>query len=431
MSTDFHLRVQQVLERALSATPARREALIRECCAGDARLLDEALAMLPHYMDAPRREPQALNWRPPATTTLWRMRREAHSAAIAETEPRPPFSLDQYTVVSYLGAGGMGVVYRAVQPVLDREVAIKILRCRLRTTEDHRRFAFEGEVLRQLQHPGIARFKHSGIARLRPQVPGTRVLDQRPYFVMEYVRGEPLTWFAEAHRLDLAARLDLLLNVCDAVEYAHYRGIVHCDLKPDNILVDADGYPKVVDFGIARFTEWQRTSSGVGDTLGGTRAYASPEQILGRADDIGPVSDVFALGLITHELLAGRLPVRRGYSVEPDLRGLITPATFSPADTRIVEYYLRQILAAALRQGQGPPLQTAGELGAALQRLRRELDAPSPSASLGALCREPLKALSRFLGSPLQGPLQAILRTRIRRQAEAASPPPPDKRERT
>ncbi len=418
------MRVQSVLDQALAQKPAVRDAALRAACRGDERLLSEALALLPFYTEAgdcePPRSPVA-GLQFPATTTLLTLRREAQQSAAAETLPSPPFLIDQYLALNCLGAGGMGVVYRAAQAMTGCEVAIKIMRRRLRNTEERQQFAFEGEVLRQFQHPGIARFRHSGIATLHPRVNGQRVVDERPYFVMEYVHGMPVTWYANRARLDVLERLELLERVCEAIEYAHYRGIVHCDLKPDNILVDAAGQPKVVDFGIARFTTWHHTDGSVRERVAGTRAYASPEQVLGQIKEIGPPSDVYALGLITHELLTGRRPRRSGFDIEIDLRGLRAPRELPTNDARLLAYYLRDVLATSLRQTSGRSYRTAGEFGAALAAVRNGAAAACRRGFLDTLRREPLKMVMKAFTSPLERPLQAIVRARIQRSADIAA----------
>ncbi len=407
MATDFHLRVQRVLEQAAVAAPAEREQVLRRACADDAALLREALALLPHYVAAAGYEPpRPAGWSRclPGGTTLSRLREESGGAEAGEPEPQPPFTIEQYTACEVLGRGGMGVVYKAVQPVADRVVAIKLLRRSLLAGGDWRRFTFECELLRQLRHPGIARFSHSGVTQLRVPRDDGYDLEERPYFVMEYVAGQPLTRFAAARQLDVRQRLALLLGVCEAVEYAHDRGIVHCDLKPDNILVLDDGAPKILDFGVARLLAFE-TATGGGAAIAGTLPYSSPEQLLGRLEEIAPATDVYALGLIACELLTGRRPARTGWRVLVELREVcVEPALPAdhPANARF-RFYLRRILATALRQNPGRRYSSAGKLGADLERL---LDR---SWHRGG-SRRGLRAGD---ASPLRGALSAVLRKRI------------------
>jgi serine/threonine-protein kinase len=415
MATDFHVRVQRVLERAARAAPGAREEVLRRACAGSPALLREALSLLPHYLAAGGFEPpRPGGWLRclPGTTTLGRIRTEADDAEVAEDEPQPPFTLEQYTVVQVLGRGGMGVVYKAVQPVVGRAVAIKLLRRRLGSDADRRRFALEGEVLRQLRHPGIARFSHSGVTRLPPRRPGAGECEERPYFVMEYVAGEPLTRFAAARQLDTRQRLALLIRICEAAEYAHDRGIVHCDLKPDNILVKESGAPKILDFGVARLLAFEATPTDGARAITGTLPYASPEQLQGRVEQIAPATDVYALGLTAYELFTGSRPRRQGWRVPVELPDVcIEPGwPLEHACNAQFRFYLQRILTTALRQTSGRAYSSAGKLGADLERLL---------ARFGRRLRGGLRARPADKrdgagdASPLRRALSAVLRKRI------------------
>lgn len=412
MSTDFHRHVQRALERAAAAPPARRDETLRAACGEDTRLLREARALLPHYLAACANEPRCptvLGSSLPGTTTLARLRADGCAATRDVAEPRPPFLLDQYTVAQVVGRGGMGVVYRAFEPLRGRTVAIKLLRPRLDSADHQYYFAMECEILRQLRHPGIARFSHSGVAAVRPHVAGGPSA-ARPYFVMEYVHGRPLTWFAAARRLTTPLLIDLLLQVCEAINYAHERGVVHCDLKPDNILVDSEGRPRIVDFGIARLCA-DGGGVSVAEAIGGTRGYASPEQVLGRIEQIGPSSDVYSLGIIAHELLAGARPRRRGWTFELDLSGVSWRTGVSQVTQRIFAFRLRQALSAALRQPGAPRLASAGEFAAAIRRAVDETVATDRGEN-GPM-RKLFNAV-QAVASPLHGPLRAVLHSRIR-----------------
>ena len=138
----------------------------------------------------------------------------------------------------------------------------------------------------------------------------------QPYFAMELIRGQPLPEYAEAHQLNTRQRLELMAKVCDAVEHAHQRGVIHRDLKPGNILVDETGQPKILDFGVARVTDSDAQLTRQTDLgqLVGTLAYMSPEQVLGDPLELDTRSDVYALGVILYELLAGKLP----YNIRPE-----------------------------------------------------------------------------------------------------------------
>lgn len=213
--------------------------------------------------------------------------------------PSPlPRQIAGYEILRLLGEGGMGRVYLAREAHPPREVALKLVRGL--DGEALARFRREVELLAPLEHPGIARLYAAGEADFG----GVRL----PWLALEYVQGSDLLAYAGEHDLDLPARLRLLIAVCRAVHYAHGRGVVHRDLKPGNVLVGADGQPRVLDFGIARL----RGEGGAGMTqLGqvlGTVPYMSPEQLAGDARAVDVRSDVYALGVIAYELIAGRHP---------------------------------------------------------------------------------------------------------------------------
>ncbi len=207
-----------------------------------------------------------------------------------------------YRILAVLGEGGMGTVYRAEQPSLRREVALKLMQAGLQSEAARRRFAYEAETLARLVHPDIAQVHAAGVW----EGPGCDV----PYFAMELVRdGLPIDRFAQQRSLDRRAIATLMQQVCRAVQFGHQRGVLHRDLKPANVLVDPEGRPKVIDFGIAcavgdrSSMESGRTAPGV---LLGTLQYMSPEQCVAGERDVDVRSDVHALGLILYELLAQR-----------------------------------------------------------------------------------------------------------------------------
>ncbi len=232
----------------------------------------------------------------------------ATGAALAPAVPlgeplEMPERIGRYRVLRRLGTGGMGTVFAAEQENPRRAVALKVLQASLLSPSMLRRFEYESEVLAQLSHPGIAHVYEAGTT----EIGGLRL----PYFAMELVDGEPITHYADAERLDVRARLELVARVADAVEHAHRMGVIHRDLKPANVLIDASGQPKILDFGIARAVQsadggaTQHTQSGL---VVGTLAYMSPEQASGDPRALDTRSDVYALGVIAYELLTRRLP---------------------------------------------------------------------------------------------------------------------------
>lgn len=226
-----------------------------------------------------------------------------HLASQAATALTGGFkNVGTYRILRLTGRGGMGTVYEAQQESPKHIVALKVIRADLGGLESVGRFVREVEILGRLQHPGIANIYDAGIADggAGPQ----------RYLAMEFVQGKDLV--EAGGGLPVRARIGLFMKVCDAVQHAHSRGVIHRDLKPRNILVNGEGEPKILDFGVARMIERDvhdtfRTEAG---QLIGTLAYMSPEQAEGGPNGIDVRTDVYSLGVVLYELLAGKLPYR-------------------------------------------------------------------------------------------------------------------------
>ena len=209
--------------------------------------------------------------------------------------------IGKYVIECVLGVGGMGAVYRATQRKPQRQVALKLIRAGVLSARTIQRFDLEAEILGRLQHPNIAQIYEAGI----DSESGS------PYFAMEYVDGQELIEYANAHQLGVEERLRLFIKLCDAMVHAHAKGVIHRDLKPGNVIVSHEGEPKVLDFGIARATdssnEQKTLQTNVGQLVG-TLYYMSPEQATGDTLNLDTRSDVYALGVVLFELLTGDIP---------------------------------------------------------------------------------------------------------------------------
>ncbi len=226
------------------------------------------------------------------------------SALDAVDHEAPGVRIDHYKLLQKIGEGGFGSVWMAEQlEPIRRRVALKILKIGMDTKEVIARFEAERQALALMDHPNIARVFDAGATAAG-----------RPFFVMELVRGVAITRYCDDNRLTAEARLRLFISVCQAVQHAHQKGIIHRDLKPSNILVtlhDGTPVPKVIDFGIAKATDKQLTEKTLVThfhAFVGTPAYTSPEQMEMSGLDVDTRSDIYSLGVLLYELLAGRPP---------------------------------------------------------------------------------------------------------------------------
>jgi serine/threonine protein kinase/TolA-binding protein len=283
------LRIGQVLEEAVPLLPQDRAAFLRKRLA-DPEELEEALGLLSLYPEGVATGP---------------ISRAVGTAFLRSSNARRQGLLGQviagrYRIVSVLGHGGSGTVYLAerADKQYSAQVAVKIIDEGAATTFGQR-FRAERQILASLNHPNIARLLDAGETE-----------EHQPYLVMEYIHGEPVDQYCDQQQLDLRARLELFLQICQAVQYAHQNLIVHRDIKPANILVTNEGAPKLLDFGIAKLLDASDITKASDLTRMNDRLltpeYASPEQILGRP--VTTASDVYSLGVVLYQLLTGLRP---------------------------------------------------------------------------------------------------------------------------
>lgn len=304
----------------------------------------------------------------------------AEGAAEAPRGGRGARRLGQYEVLEVLGEGGMGVVYLARQERPSRTIALKVVRPGLLTPRMLRRFEHESQILGRLQHPGIAQVFEAGTA--------DSGAGPQPYFAMEYIRGATLTEHARAAGLSTRARVELFIPICDAVQHAHQKGVIHRDLKPGNILVDAEGRAKVLDFGVARVTDDAAESAATMRTeaggVVGTLAYMSPEQLSGDPLAVDTRTDVYALGVILYELLSGRMPFDLERKTLVEVARVVTDREATPLGEhdRDLRGDLQTIAAKALAKEKERRYASASDLAADLGRwLRHEPIAARPASA--------------------------------------------------
>jgi tetratricopeptide (TPR) repeat protein/predicted Ser/Thr protein kinase len=360
-------RIEELFDQAIDLGPTQLVLFLDEQCQGDEGLRAAVEELL--RIDC-RAEATAAHLRSPL----------AGSRTQEGAPPAPGFPvIGRYRVVRVLGEGGMGTVYEAEQDNPRRTVALKVIRPGLASDALLKRFAREAQILGRLCHPGIGQVYDAGIAD-----------NGQPYFAMELIAGVPLDQFARQHALDVPGRLELLARVCDAVQHAHERGVIHRDLKPGNILVESSGQPKVLDFGVAHAADLRSTTAHTrtGQVVG-TLNYMSPEQIA--ADpNLDRRSDVYTLGVILFELLAGRLPYPLEHLGLAEAARVIRdegPARLGSLDTRC-RGDVETIAAKALEKDRERRYPSAGELAADVRRhLRHEPIRARPPSALYQLAK--------------------------------------------
>jgi serine/threonine protein kinase len=287
-------RVKSVfLDAVENCPPERWDSYLGEACGGDAELHRRVKVLLDAHQKA-----DGFVAEPDRVVTV------TAASCSAETIGKV---IGPYRLMEEIGEGGMGTVFMAeqTQPV-QRKVALKLIKAGMDTRQVIARFEAERQALALMDHPNIARVLDAGAND-----------SGRPYFVMELVKGTPITRYCDERRLTPRQRLELFIPVCQAVQHAHQKGIIHRDIKPSNVLVvlyDGEPVPKVIDFGVAKATGPRLTERTLYTELGsvvGTLEYMSPEQAELNQVDIDTRSDIYSLGVVLYELLTGTTPLQR------------------------------------------------------------------------------------------------------------------------
>ncbi len=387
--------IAEIFASALELPVASRQAYVVDAARGDGVIRREVLAMLEaHESGTPLLLEEERRPRP-------------SDPALQISDLAPGTRLGPWRIDRLVAQGGMGEVYRAerVDGAYSQTVAIKVLRPGYRTAETVRRFRVERQALARLVHPGIA-----------PIVDGGALEDGRPYLVLQFVDGVPITKYCAERGLGLEARLRLFVRVARVVEFAHGQLVIHRDLKPSNIFVEADGTPRLLDFGIARMQDPNLDDSLVRATRPESRLltpeHAAPEQLRGEACDTR--TDVYGLGVLLFELLTGRMPFAQARRSLPELERAIleTPAPLpsSVVPDRVLAGELRGdldvITQAALRKEPDRRYSSAAALADDVERYLGGLPVRAQPDRLGYRAR---KFVTRNRGLVLGGAAVAML----------------------
>ncbi len=289
MDNDRWRQIEDIFQTVAERERGERDAYLTQVCGGDRELRREVESLLAHEVfDTFIQEP---------------IKGAAKSLAAGSERDLIGQHLGPYRVAELIGHGGMGAVYAALRDddQFNRRVAVKIVKRGMDSSFVLSRFRHERQILASLEHPNIARLLDGG-----------STADGRPYFVMEFIEGQTITEFCAANQLSIAERIKLFRQVCGAVQYAHQKLVVHRDLKPSNILVNRDGVPKLLDFGVAKLLDPAQSAADPARTATMMRMmtpdYASPEQVRGR--EITTATDIYSLGAVLYELLTGQRPHR-------------------------------------------------------------------------------------------------------------------------
>ena len=362
MSQERWQRAKEIFHEALERDPEERRVFLAEACAGDGSLRSQVESLL--ASDAER-----LPWLDaPVFEAAAEMLTSDPGEGLARQRIGP------YELIREIGRGGMGAVYLAkrADDEFQQQVAVKLLKRGMDSDDILRRFRQERQILASLDHPHIARLLDGGVTA-----------DGAPYFIMEHIEGVPLAAYCDQHRLGVPDRLGLFRAVCSAVHYAHGHLVVHCDLKPGNILVTVGGVPKLLDFGVAKLLGSEHVPRLTATTAPGlnlmTPEYASPEQV--RGERVTTASDVYSLGVVLYELLTGQPPYRFESRTPREIERIICEDEPVSPSTAVREQ---------ARTGRRTVGRPAGDARAGtLRELRRDLAGDLDNIVLMAMHKDP------------------------------------------
>src|SRR6185295_16850971 len=373
MTPERWRQVEEIFQAALDLSPEDRNRYVSDVCKEDTELKRDVESLLSQYDSAGEllEEPVYGN------TEM-----SVFESFVEEKDPMLGRRLGSYRIEREIGRGGMGAVYEASRAdnEFNKRAAIKLVKRGMDTDFVLRRFRKERQILAALDHPHIAGLLDGGTTE-----------DGLPYFVMEYIEGQPLYSYCDTNQLTITERLKLFRSICDAVHYAHQKQVVHRDIKPSNVLVTSEGIPKLLDFGIAKLLNPDLAADITHDPTATamrlmTPEYASPEQVQGAPTN--PTTDVYSLGVLLYELLTGHRPYRLVNRAPHEIARVICEE--SPAPPSIIITRAEDMLPNSFSRDEATTLkQVYATRSTTLETLRRTLSGDLDSIVMQALRKEP------------------------------------------
>ncbi len=373
MTPERWRQVEEIFQAALDLSPGERTRYVSEVCAEDSELRRDVEVLLSQYDSAGELLDEPIY----GNTELNML-----ESFVEEKDPMIGRRLGSYRIDREIGRGGMGAVYEASRAdnEFNKRAAIKLVKRGMDTDFILRRFRKERQILAALDHPHIGGLLDGGTTE-----------DGLPYFVMEYIEGQPLYTYCDSHKLNITERLKLFRSICDAVHYAHQKQVVHRDIKPSNVLVTSEGVPKLLDFGIAKLLNPQLAGDITHDPTATamrlmTPEYASPEQVQGAPTT--PTTDVYSLGVLLYELLTGHRPYRLVNRAPHEIARVICEE--APAPPSIIITRAEDLLPSLNTGDEATTLkQLYTTRGSTLEALRRALSGDLDNIVMQALRKEP------------------------------------------